>query len=119
MGAIVARATSLASEAMLMILPPRPRADHALRRLAPTGMRREMDLDHPAPFVVLRSTIGLPKLNTGVVTRMSISTPAASKCSERCDDAPLSATSKGRVRSHGRFRKKTWRHSSAFARRDR
>jgi hypothetical protein len=86
---MVARATSLVSEAMLMILPPRPR-DHPLRRLAADlECAREMDLDHTTPFVGLEIHHGLAKLNAGVVDENVDLDARSVEMFERCDDRPL------------------------------
>ena len=65
---MVARATSLVSEPMLMILPPRPRRDHATRRFAADLERGgEVGLDDAPPVIGREFNHWLAQLDAGVV----------------------------------------------------
>ena len=97
---MVARATSLASEPMLMILPPLPRA--IIRRAAsrPTWNAAVRCVSTTRRHSsVVSSSIGLRNWLPALLTRMSIATPSASKRSNAARTAASSATSNARAGS--------------------
>ena len=97
---MVLRATVLASEPMLMILPPRPRL--IMRRAAsrPTWKAAVRCVSTiPRHSLVVTSSIGLRSWFPALLTRMSIARLWPSKCSKAAVTAASSATSNARAKT--------------------